>query len=51
LTAAAFLPMYAGAIFWKRMTKEGAIASLLVGTFSSLFWLTFVHGKEATALE
>lgn len=50
LTAAAFLPMYAGAIFWKRMTKEGAIASLLVGTFSSLFWLTFVHAKEATAL-
>jgi SSS family solute:Na+ symporter len=50
LTAAAFLPMYIGAIFWKRMTKEGAIASLLVGTFSSLGWLTFVHAKEATAL-
>ncbi|WP_321420778.1 sodium:solute symporter family protein [uncultured Methanomethylovorans sp.] len=50
LTAAAFLPMYIGAIFWKRMTKEGAIASLLVGSFSSLFWLTFVHAKEATAL-
>ena len=50
LCAAAFLPMYSGAIFWKRMTKEGAIASLLVGTFSSLFWLTFVHAKEASAL-
>jgi SSS family solute:Na+ symporter len=50
LTAAAFLPMYAGAIFWKRMTKEGAVASMLVGTFSSLFWLTFVHAKEASAL-
>ncbi|WP_094226535.1 sodium:solute symporter family protein [Methanolobus psychrotolerans] len=50
LCAAAFLPMYSGAIFWKRMTKEGAIASLLVGTFSSLFWLTFVHVKEASAL-
>ncbi|WP_407356233.1 sodium:solute symporter [Methanolobus sp. WCC5] len=50
LCAAAFLPMYAGAIFWKRMNKEGAIASLLVGTFSSLFWLTFVHAKEANAL-
>ncbi|WP_319507305.1 sodium:solute symporter family protein [uncultured Methanolobus sp.] len=50
LCAAAFLPMYSGAIFWKRMTREGAIASLLVGTFASLFWLTFVHAKEASAL-
>ncbi len=50
LCAAAFLPMYTGAIFWKRMTREGAIASLLVGTFGSLFWLTFVHAKEAAAL-
>lgn len=47
LCAAAFLPMYTGALFWKRMTKEGAIASLIVGTFSSLFWLVFVHAKEA----
>jgi SSS family solute:Na+ symporter len=50
LCAAAFLPMYTGALFWKRMTKEGAIASLLVGTFSSLFWLAFVHAKEAVPL-
>lgn len=50
LCAAAFLPMYIGAIFWKRMTKEGAIASMLVGTFSSLSWLAFVHAKEAAPL-
>ncbi|MCQ6963348.1 sodium:solute symporter family protein [Methanolobus chelungpuianus] len=50
LCAAAFLPMYTGALFWKRMNKQGAIASLLVGTFTSLFWLTFVHAKEASAL-
>ncbi|MDQ1275599.1 MAG: solute:Na+ symporter, family [Euryarchaeota archaeon] len=50
LCAAAFLPMYTGALFWKRMTKEGAIASLIVGTFSSLFWLIFVHAKEAAPL-
>jgi SSS family solute:Na+ symporter len=50
LCAAAFLPVYAGALFWKRMTREGAIASLVVGTFSSLFWLTFVHAKEAVPL-
>ncbi len=50
LCTAAFLPMYTGALFWKRMTKQGAIASLIVGTFSSLFWLIFVHAKEATPL-
>ncbi len=50
LCAAAFLPAYVGGLFWKRMTKEGAIASLLVGTFSSLFWLTFIHAKEAQPL-
>ncbi|MBN2111083.1 MAG: sodium:solute symporter family protein [Methanosarcinaceae archaeon] len=50
LCAAAFLPMYTGALFWKRMTREGAIASLLVGTFSSLFWLGFIHAKEAVPL-
>ncbi|APH39652.1 sodium:solute symporter [Methanohalophilus halophilus] len=50
LCAAAFLPMYAGALFWPRMTREGAIASLLVGTFASLFWLGFVHAKEAVPL-
>ncbi len=48
LCAAAFLPMYTGALFWKRMTREGAIASLLVGSFSSLFWLMFVNGRTAT---
>lgn len=47
LCAASFLPMYVGALFWKRMTREGAIASMLVGAFSSLFWLLFVHAKEA----
>ncbi len=50
LCAAAFLPMYVGALFWKRMTREGAIASLLVGTFASLFWLGFVHASEAVPL-
>ncbi|WP_407356247.1 sodium:solute symporter [Methanolobus sp. WCC5] len=50
LCASAFLPMYTGALFWKRMNRNGAIASMLTGTFASLFWLVFVHGKEATAL-
>lgn len=50
LCAAAFLPMYGCALFWKRATKAGAIAGLVVGTFVSLFMLVFVHQKEAAAL-
>ena len=50
LCTSAFLPIYMGALFWKRITREGALASLVVGTFGSLFWLTFIHAKEAVPL-
>ena len=50
LCAAAFLPVYCAALFWKRCTKEGAIAGLLSGTFTSLFLLVFVFKKTATGL-
>jgi len=50
LCAAAFLSMYICAVFWKRATKTGAISGLLVGTFTSIFWLVFIHKKEAEAL-
>ncbi len=42
--------MYGCALFWRRATKAGAIAGLVVGTFVSLFWLVFVHQKESAAL-
>ena len=50
LCAAAFLPVYCAALFWKRATREGAIAGLLSGTFTSLFLLVFVYKKTATGL-
>ncbi len=50
LCAAAFLPAYIGALFWRRMTREGAIASIIAGTAASVFWLVFVHQKESEAL-
>jgi len=50
LCAAAFLPVYCAALFWKRATKQGAIAGLLSGTFTSLFLLVFVFKKTATGL-
>jgi len=51
LCTSAFLPLYMGALFWKRTTRAGATASLVVGSLSSLFWLVFVHAKEAVPLK
>jgi solute:Na+ symporter, SSS family len=50
LCTSAFLPLFIGALFWKRTTRAGATASLVIGSLSSLFWLTFVHAKEAVPL-
>jgi solute:Na+ symporter, SSS family len=50
ICAAAFLPAYVGALFWKKTTKMGAMASIVVGTFISLFWLLFVYKKTAASL-
>ncbi|MCQ2962337.1 MAG: sodium:solute symporter family protein [archaeon] len=50
LCAAAFLPVYCAALFWKRATKQGALASFFAGTLTSLFLLVFVFKKTATGL-
>ncbi len=50
LCATTFLPSYAGALFWKGMTKAGAIASMAVGFLGTVGWLLFVHEKEAIAV-
>ncbi|MGB9937992.1 MAG: sodium:solute symporter family protein [Methanobacterium sp.] len=50
ITAAAFLAMYVAALFWKRTSKEGAIAGLVVGSLVSLFWIVFGFKKSAEAL-
>ena len=47
LCASAFLPTAIGGLFWKRMTKAGAIASMLVGLAVTIFWLLFVKAAEA----
>lgn len=43
LCASAFLPMFVGGLFWRGMTKAGAIASLCVGFCTSFFWVMFVQ--------
>lgn len=48
--AAAFLPSYFCALYWKKATRQGALASLWIGTLASVFALVFVHRKEAEAM-
>ena len=50
LCAGAFLPVYIGALWSRGITKSGAIAGMLCGALSSLFWMTFVLEKSSTAL-
>ncbi|SHI58515.1 solute:Na+ symporter, SSS family [Malonomonas rubra DSM 5091] len=51
ICAAAFLPMYFGAIYFRGMTKLSAYAGLVSGTLVSFFWLFFVHLKESKPLQ
>jgi len=50
ICAACFLPAYTAALFWPRVTKVGAIASMVSGFVISLFLLVFVHAKESASL-
>ncbi|MBZ9571672.1 sodium:solute symporter family protein [Methanobrevibacter sp. TMH8] len=50
ICAAAFLSVYICALYWKRATREGAIAGIVSGIIVSLFWLIFVFGKTAKGL-
>lgn len=50
ICAATFLPAYFGGLYWKRATSKGALWSIIVGFFSSLFCLLFLHQKEAQAI-
>jgi SSS family solute:Na+ symporter len=50
LCAATFLPAYVGGLFSRRVTRAGALASMLVGAVTSLFWLLLVKAREAGAI-
>ncbi len=43
LCASSFLPSYIGGLYWRRMTRAGAVASLCAGFGVSFFWLMFVQ--------
>jgi SSS family solute:Na+ symporter len=46
LCASTFLPAFLGAIFWKRMTRAGALASMVMGFAVTVLWLVFVKVPE-----
>jgi SSS family solute:Na+ symporter len=50
LCAATFLPAFLGGIFFRRMTRAAAIASMLVGFAASTLWLVFVKMPECTVI-
>ncbi len=50
LCASAFLSMYTLGLFWRRTTTQGAVAGLVVGTLTCIFWTVFVHKSEALPL-
>lgn len=50
ICAAAFLPAYFSALYWKGATRMGVWASVAVGTASSVFGLVFLHRKESAAI-
>jgi SSS family solute:Na+ symporter len=50
LCAATFLPAFLGGLYWPRMTRAGAVASMIVGLCASLAWVALVKTPECTAI-
>ncbi len=50
LCAATFLPLYFGGLFFKRITKAGALSGFFTGMTAAAFWILFVHAKESAPL-
>lgn len=48
--AATFLPAYFCSLYWKKVTRQGALASLWIGAIASLFAMTFLHKAEAAPI-
>ncbi|MCX5682892.1 MAG: sodium:solute symporter family protein [Planctomycetota bacterium] len=50
LCASTFLPAFVGGLFFKRVTKAAAIASMFVGFLTTTFWLLFIKAAEAGSI-
>lgn len=47
ICAVTFLPAYFCSLYWKKVTKQGAMASLMTGALASVFAMLFLHKAEA----
>ena len=47
LMAGCFLSPYIAALFWKRLTRAGAIAGIISGLAVMVFSFLFLHGSES----
>jgi SSS family solute:Na+ symporter len=50
LCAGSFLPAYIGALYFRRITKTGAIAGMVGGFTAAFFWILLVHTSEASVI-
>ena len=50
LCASAFLPIFIGALYSKKMTPTGALWGFWAGLGVSFFWLVFVHAAQSKPL-
>ena len=50
ICAAAFLPAYTAALYWKRATRAGVWSAIAAGSTISVFGLLFLHRKESAML-
>lgn len=49
--AAAFLPLYIGALYFKNLSKTAAISGMTAGFITSVMWMMFIHTKESAVLK
>jgi SSS family solute:Na+ symporter len=51
LCAASFLPAYVAALYVKKISKKAVIVGMISGFVVGVFWIFFVHEKQASSLQ
>lgn len=47
MCSSAFLPMYTAALYWPKVTPQGAVSSMVTASLVYLLTVLFIHEKEA----
>ncbi len=50
ICASTFMPVYLLGLYWKRPNARAAIASMVAGFVTNVFWMAFVNAKTAASL-